>query len=80
MGPRRTLWEEVAEIATSRGGMEQRAQALLTPLRSVVPYSAAWIAVRDPETRFHRPVAQDGATTPWPGTSRSRRPMTNSKH
>jgi hypothetical protein len=63
MGPRRTLWDEVAEIATSRGGMEQRAHALLTPLRSVVPYSAAWIAVRDPETRLHRPVAQDGATT-----------------
>jgi hypothetical protein len=36
----------------------------LTPLRRVIPYAASWIAVRNPETRLHQPVAQDGDTTP----------------
>jgi hypothetical protein len=58
------LFSEVAAIADSAGSMEQRAQALLEPLRREVPYAAAWIAVRDPETRRHRPVAREGDTEP----------------
>jgi hypothetical protein len=62
MRSRQGLWSEMAEIAVSAGDVQQRAQALLA--RRVVPYAAAWIAVRDPETRQHRPVAQEGDTTP----------------
>jgi hypothetical protein len=64
MRSRQGLWSEMAEIAVSAGDVQQRAQALLAPLSRVVPYAAAWIAVRDPETRQHRPVAQEGDTTP----------------
>jgi hypothetical protein len=64
MRSRQVLWAEMAEIAASAGDVQQRAQALLDPLRRVVPYAAAWIAVRDPETRQHRPVAQEGDTAP----------------
>jgi hypothetical protein len=64
MRSRQVLWSEMAEIAVSAGDVQQRAQALLAPLRRVVPYAAAWIAVRDPETRQHRPVAQEGDTAP----------------
>ena len=64
MRSRQVLWSEMAEIAVSAGDVQQRAQALLAPLSRVVPYTAAWIAVRDPETRQHRPVAQEGDTAP----------------
>jgi hypothetical protein len=60
--PPPALWSEVAAIAASAGSVEQRAQALLEPLRRVVPYAAAWIGIRDPETRRHRPVGWDGDT------------------
>jgi hypothetical protein len=64
MDLRPSIWPEMAEIATSAANVRERAQALLTPLRRVIPYAAAWIAVRNPETRLHQPVAQDGDTTP----------------
>jgi hypothetical protein len=63
MGAESTLWSEVSIIAASAGSFEQRAQALLTTLHCVVPYDAAWIAIRDPVTRRHRPVGQVGNTT-----------------
>jgi len=50
----------MAQIAAAAGSVEQRADALLGCLRGVVPYAAAWIAVRDPETRTHRRVASVG--------------------
>jgi hypothetical protein len=62
LGP--VLWSEMAEIAASAGSVQERAEALLAPLHRVVPYAAAWVAVRDPETRQHRPVVQEGATAP----------------
>ena len=58
------LHTEMAHIAVMAGGVEQRAEALLECLRNVVPYSAAWVAVRDPETRMHRRVGSEGDTDP----------------
>jgi hypothetical protein len=58
------LRAEMARIAASAGSVEQRADALLGCLRRVVPYAAAWIGVRDPETRRHRRVGSDGDTEP----------------
>jgi hypothetical protein len=55
---------EMARIAELAGRVEQRADALLESLRGVIPYAAAWIAVRDPETRIHRRVGSDGDTEP----------------
>jgi hypothetical protein len=58
-----TLQREVAAIATAAGRVEDRAAALLEPMRRWLPHiAAAWIAVRDPETRLHRPVAVSGDT------------------
>jgi hypothetical protein len=62
--PPSSLWSELAGIAGSAGSVEQRAQALLEPLSRAVPYAAAWIGLRDPETRRHRPIATDGDTEP----------------
>ena len=52
----------MAEIAAAAGSVEKRADALLGSLRGVIPYAAAWIGVRDPETRTHRRVGSDGDT------------------
>lgn len=57
---RASLPAEMAEIAAAAGSVEQRADALLGSLRGVIPYAAAWIGVRDPETRTHRRVGSDG--------------------
>jgi hypothetical protein len=58
------LRDELASIAVSAGSVEQRAQELLEVFHSVVPYAAAWMAVRDPESRRHRPVATEGDIEP----------------
>jgi hypothetical protein len=50
----------MAHIAAAAGSIEQRADGLLGALRGVVPYGAAWIGVRDPETRTHHRVGSDG--------------------
>jgi len=50
----------MAQIAAVVGSVEHRADALLRCLRGVIPYTAGWIAVRDPETRTHRRVGSDG--------------------
>jgi hypothetical protein len=60
MNPTASLRVEMANIAAGAGDIEQRADALLDALRGVVPYGAAWIGVRDPETRKHHRVGSDG--------------------
>src|SRR3954454_1264168 len=62
MSSRLSLGAEMAEIAAAAGSVERRANALLERLRGLIPYAAAWIAVRDPETRIHRRVGSDGDT------------------
>lgn len=57
-----SLRAEMALIAAQAGALERRADALLTCLRRVVPYAAAWIGLRDPETRIHHRVGSDGDT------------------
>lgn len=59
-----SLRAEMAHIAASAGSVEQRADALLRCLHGVIPYAAAWIGVRDPETRMHRRVGSDGDIEP----------------
>jgi hypothetical protein len=54
----------MAQIATVAGSVQQRADALLGCLRGLVPYAAAWMAVRDPETRAHHRVGSVGDTEP----------------
>jgi hypothetical protein len=61
---RSAVRSEIAGIAASAGSIEERAQSLLAPLRRAMPYAAAWIAVRDPETGVHRPVGTVGDTAP----------------
>jgi hypothetical protein len=62
MTSRASLRTEMAEVAGAAGSVEQRVDALLGCLRGMIPYAAAWIAVRDPETRIHRRVGSDGDT------------------
>jgi hypothetical protein len=62
MSSRLSLRAEMAQIAAIAGSVEQRADALLGCLRGAIPYTAAWIAVRDPETRIHRRVGSNGDT------------------
>jgi len=59
---RPSSWFQLAGIARSAGTVEERAGAMLEPLRREVPCTAAWIAVRDPETGWHRPVGRYGDT------------------
>jgi hypothetical protein len=56
------LRSQLAGIARSAGTVEERAGAMLEPLRRALPCAAAWLAVRDPETGRHRPVARYGDT------------------
>ena len=58
------LRAEMAMIAAEAGSVSQRADALLGTLQQAVPDTAAWLAVRDPETRVHRRVAGRGDTAP----------------
>jgi hypothetical protein len=64
MDQNQALWSELAHVSASAGSVEHRARGLLESLRRVVPYAAAWIALRDPETRRHEPVGTDGDTEP----------------
>lgn len=52
---------EVAGIAARPAGIEERAQALLEPLRRVVPFEAAWLGLLDPERREHVALAFQGS-------------------
>jgi hypothetical protein len=62
MNAKSSLRAEMEHIAGSAGSVGQRADGLLACLHDVVPYAAAWIGVRDPETRVHRRVGSDGDT------------------
>src|SRR3954454_10700572 len=77
MSSRVSLQAEMAQIAAVVGSVEHRADALLRCLRGVIPYTAGWIAVRDPETRTHRRVGSDGDVDALARTSHSRRPTTS---
>src|SRR3954466_1808520 len=59
-----SLKAEMAHIAAAAGSGGARADALLRCLDGVIPYAAAWIAVRDPETRRHRRVGSAGDVDP----------------
>jgi DNA-binding CsgD family transcriptional regulator len=54
---------DVARIASGPGRSEQRAEALLEPLRRVVPFEAAWISVIG-ERQRHVPLVTQGYADP----------------
>ncbi|MEV8510340.1 LuxR C-terminal-related transcriptional regulator [Actinoplanes sp. NPDC051475] len=54
---------EIAGIASAPGHLEERAQALLEPLRWVTPYDAGFITLFDPERRQQVPAARQGYTS-----------------
>jgi DNA-binding CsgD family transcriptional regulator len=51
---------EVMRIAGEPASPEQRAEALLEPLRRVVPFRGAWISLLDPERREQPPLVSLG--------------------
>src|SRR3954463_1986589 len=52
------LRQHLARIATTPGTtLYERAEAALTVLGQVLPFDAAWLAVRDPELGRHTPLA-----------------------
>jgi DNA-binding CsgD family transcriptional regulator len=51
---------EVAQIADAAGRLDQRAEALLEPLRRLVPFRGAWISLLDPERREQPPLVSIG--------------------
>jgi DNA-binding CsgD family transcriptional regulator len=51
---------EVTRIASTPGGIDQRAEALLEPLHRVVPFDGAWISLLDPELREQPPLVGRG--------------------
>jgi hypothetical protein len=55
---------QLAEIALSTIGMQERAAAVLETLGRVLPFDAAWLAVRDPEQHRHTPLATSGPADP----------------
>src|SRR3954464_5137223 len=54
---------ELAGIAAGTT-LQQRAQAVLERLDRILPFDAAWLAVRDPERREHTPLATTGPAEP----------------
>jgi DNA-binding CsgD family transcriptional regulator len=51
---------EVAQIAAAPGRIEERAEALVEPLRRLVPFRGAWISLLDPERREQPPLVSHG--------------------
>ncbi|WP_214368480.1 hypothetical protein [Pseudonocardia sp. H11422] len=51
---------EVQQVATARGSMAQRAQALLEPLHRLVPFEGHWLALLDPDKQTFAPLAIAG--------------------
>jgi DNA-binding NarL/FixJ family response regulator len=49
---------EITQIVSMPGGIDQRAEALLEPLRQVVPFEGAWLSLLDPERREQPPPGQ----------------------
>src|SRR3954451_7254362 len=58
------LQRELAEIAAGTTTLQQRAQAVLERLGHILPFDAAWLAVRDPS---------GAGTLPWPPPARPNR-------
>ncbi|RZS91184.1 hypothetical protein EV189_0418 [Motilibacter rhizosphaerae] len=55
--------ELVAAVSTP-GAPEDRARQVLEVLAGVLAFDAAWLAVRDPERRWHTPLATRGPVDP----------------
>ena len=55
---------QLAEIARSTTGTQDRAAAVLETLGRALPFDAAWLAVRDPEQHRHTPLATVGPAEP----------------
>jgi DNA-binding CsgD family transcriptional regulator len=56
-------WEvasEVTRIASMPASPQERAEALLEPLRRVVPFAGAWLSLLDPELREQPPLVSYG--------------------
>src|SRR4029453_10383375 len=58
------LRQQLARIALGQGSLHERAEAVLAELGRVLPFDAAWLALRDPELRRHSPLATAGAAEP----------------
>jgi hypothetical protein len=58
------LQEELADVGTMAEGLNQRAEEVLDALGRILPFDAAWLAVRDPERRRHVPLATTGDAEP----------------
>jgi hypothetical protein len=59
------LRQQLGRIAITPGTtLHERAEAALTVLGKVLPFDAAWIAVRDPELGRHTPLATAGGAEP----------------
>jgi hypothetical protein len=61
---RGALQLELSRIALSPDTLQERAAAVLDMLARVLPYDAAWLAIRDPEERRHTPLATAGPAEP----------------
>ena len=68
MSPRppgiRGLQRDLQRLAASSATVQERAEAILERLGRVLPFDAAWLAVRDPERHRHVPLATTGAAGP----------------
>jgi hypothetical protein len=59
------LRQQLARIALTPGAdLAERSAAALEALGRVLPFDAAWLAVRNPEARRHTPLATAGAAEP----------------
>src|SRR3954451_2875000 len=59
------LRQQLAQVALTPGAdLAERSAAALEALGRVLPFDAAWLAVRDPEARRHTPLATAGAAEP----------------
>lgn len=65
-GPRAALLRQQLAYAVLTPGADlaERSAAALEALGHVLPYDAAWLAVRDPEARRHTPLASAGEAEP----------------
>jgi GAF domain-containing protein len=61
---RETLRLQLARVAIAPASLQERAAEVLAVLGRVLPYDAAWLAVRDPEGRRHVPLATAGPAEP----------------
>lgn len=55
-----TTMAEVSRVVVMPGRPEDRAEALLEPLRGVLPFDAAWLALCDDQRRGHRSLVSTG--------------------